>query len=828
MSKTTVKVGYLGDNILVIPTIPEGHSDGKMKKKKASRKSVHSETSSIAGSVAARNFLVKGGGRAVERDASEKFERLQNATLSDLRVANAALAGELFRLRTEGDQEHTMLVERAERLETSLLEEQGRSTSLQEEVKAYQQRIKETQKRLRDEHYLRTKGDDEGAALQQEVASLQEKLAAGESESKTASALVTELRQTNTTLQKELSEANKQLYETKCRLKDSEKSLSLGERDRNSLVEKQEVLENMVRSLGDRTCTLSEALKDAQAAMHTMKTESDTATTEASTCIGAFEREVKDLTADLAAEREARKMACEEVASMHALLSERQCAAAKDLADAAKDKEEVDHLRHDVERFKSTLESCKATIHMLETENQQLKSALQSEKKKSQEARHETELYQSTIDSVKNEMALKEKTFKTEFTSLQESLASEHRARESSLISELRVREQQVKDAEGRANLIEENCDGMRADGHKLRNQVDVLAKELRSVQDQLCHANKEKDDLEKKLVHAEELLMKSEDQAAQSAQTHLEQVTQLEQDLSYQAQESTHWRSKADALVQQVEAKEREFETSTARANEVIHGRDKQLEELADSLKTVSERFKVFQHNTNAEKQKLKNQLSELDQLKNNLQKEARSLKGEVAANTEANEANQREVARLTGLLSEKQAEIRSLGTTINEERKEASKELAHTREILKEELREKDKVANDLMAAMHSEESHKIQTQQQLAFAEKRASNLDKQLAETRMSLDKARGDSERVTDAYDSMKRRASIYQQESTNFMTNYEDWVDRGSEGNLSRNARERPTFQSGVRAVMTANRMESGRYSDRIAALLERRNSVRK
>lgn len=137
-------------------------------------------------------------------------------------------------------------------------------------------------------------------------------------------------------------------------------------------------------------------------------------------------------------------------------------------------------------------------------------------------------------------------------------------------------------------------------------------------------------------------------------------------------------------------------------------------------------------------------------------------------------------------------------------------------------QELNKKEAVAKDLLLAMQSEEQQKMEYQQHLAVSEQRSKLLDHQLVNARKSLIDARGEAEKVADAYHSMKRRTSGYQSENSALLNNYDDWVGTGV-------ATGRPSLAgTGRGGIASLHRAESAKYSDRISALLERRNTLRK
>lgn len=137
-------------------------------------------------------------------------------------------------------------------------------------------------------------------------------------------------------------------------------------------------------------------------------------------------------------------------------------------------------------------------------------------------------------------------------------------------------------------------------------------------------------------------------------------------------------------------------------------------------------------------------------------------------------------------------------------------------------QELNKKEAVAKDLLLAMQTEEEKKFEFQQQLAVSEQRSKLLDHQLKNARKSLIDAKGEAEKVSDAYHSMKRRASSYQSENSALLNSYDDWM--GSAPGAGRSS----FAATGRGGIANLQRAESAKYSDRISALLERRNSMRK
>ena len=81
-------------------------------------------------------------------------------------------------------------------------------------------------------------------------------------------------------------------------------------------------------------------------------------------------------------------------------------------------------------------------------------------------------------------------------------------AMEASLLSELRIKDQQLKDAEGRANIMEESTNSQRIDIANLRSQNESMARELRALQEDVSVIAREKEELSSKLMKTEVLII--------------------------------------------------------------------------------------------------------------------------------------------------------------------------------------------------------------------------------------------------------------------------------------------------------------------------------
>lgn len=139
---------------------------------------------------------------------------------------------------------------------------------------------------------------------------------------------------------------------------------------------------------------------------------------------------------------------------------------------------------------------------------------------------------------------------------------------------------------------------------------------------------------------------------------------------------------------------------------------------------------------------------------------------------------------------------------------------------------MESKAKMVNDLLSAMQSEEGAKKEAQKQLMVEQQRVRSLEREISSTRTSLERARGEASKAHTAFESMKRKANSYRQDTQTLLSSYDNWIVGDRKENAIAES-QKPSAWATVRNSVL-NRSDSSRYSDRISALLEKRNSVRK
>ncbi|KAK9826544.1 hypothetical protein WJX74_001641 [Apatococcus lobatus] len=133
------------------------------------------------------NFLLGGGGRAIDRQREDALLRMNAAAIKDLRRANAALAGELTRCKHEVAQdmkgletEHAELKKHvaAERQHVGMLKEQ--LATLEEHKAAFKvkarSKLKDADRRLQQEHEARCRSNAEATSSCQKLEQAQQQL----------------------------------------------------------------------------------------------------------------------------------------------------------------------------------------------------------------------------------------------------------------------------------------------------------------------------------------------------------------------------------------------------------------------------------------------------------------------------------------------------------------------------------------------------------------------------------------------------------------------------------------------------------------------------
>lgn len=135
----------------------------------------------------------------------------------------------------------------------------------------------------------------------------------------------------------------------------------------------------------------------------------------------------------------------------------------------------------------------------------------------------------------------------------------------------------------------------------------------------------------------------------------------------------------------------------------------------------------------------------------------------------------------------------------------------------MLIQEIQKKDAVAKDLLMAMETEEQKKVDLLQQAMVSDQRAKALDQQLSQARKSLTSAQGEADSAASALHALKRRTTGYQTVNSALINDYEDWVGGGPS-----------SLKGSLKTATNKNRNEASQYSDRIAALMERRQSIKK
>ncbi|KAK9856860.1 hypothetical protein WJX84_003002 [Apatococcus fuscideae] len=131
------------------------------------------------------NYLLGGGGRAVDRQREDALTRMNAAAIKDLRRANAALAGELSRCKLEAEEEKRSLETAHADDKKQLAAEREHAASLAERAAGLEEhrdatkskaraKVKELEKRLRQEHEARCRSETDLEASGHSLASLQQ------------------------------------------------------------------------------------------------------------------------------------------------------------------------------------------------------------------------------------------------------------------------------------------------------------------------------------------------------------------------------------------------------------------------------------------------------------------------------------------------------------------------------------------------------------------------------------------------------------------------------------------------------------------------------
>ncbi|KAK9803426.1 hypothetical protein WJX72_011695 [[Myrmecia] bisecta] len=365
-------------SIVIVPTTTSYELDKPRRTKtavpKKKRPSSAGSSQLCGASYATRNFLLTGGGRSIDQQREDQLNYLNRAAIKDLRSANTALANELTRLRTGSSQEMNGMRQELANFAAELKAEQERTVQarerLAEETHAREElelkchdRIKELQKRLRDEHILRTNAEHEVKSLKGHAAAYKQKLSESQTEASRASQLAAELEAERRTHQ-----------EAKARLEAEVQA-------KRELWEKHSEMEGLVKVLTDRANHLSDALREADG----------TAANLAGLC--HLTAEVAQLHSSLEAERSALAASRSESARMAQQLSEYEGAQALHIAQEA----ECERLHSDLENARMKIASYQKEVELLEADRKKVAD-------KAKEAKHALKVRDVELDVTREEL----------------------------------------------------------------------------------------------------------------------------------------------------------------------------------------------------------------------------------------------------------------------------------------------------------------------------------------------------------------------------------------------------------------------------------------
>eukprot|EP00210_Caulerpa_lentillifera_P004912 g4688.t1 len=756
-------------------------------------------------------------------------------------IANEALANELVKIKAETKKDRHQLHQDVDKLSKELKDKTEQEIALHDALKTHDARIRELQKRLRDEHYLKTKAESQLQGMSSKMEQLRTEMEQLLQQRACHDQQLSDLSSSKQLLQDQLSNSQKQLEQFKQKETDTETKLvnQFNYKDSKHIYQRLNGLKEEHGACVERAKYLEGTLNSLTTKFNQLtlkhQTLQDKEVKQKVTCEQLL-NEKTELKAELKSLQEIKESLTEELNSVHDILSKERVLAAKyqvknnfqDLKIEHDNQNETRKLDNELSVAQSTVESLKQNNEHLEEERSDLKIELKNERSKNREVEKRYKETKEKMESLKKENEKREAERTTEFKTKLTNFQSELKKKETSHMAEIRKYKLSLEEIKEELSSVNETIETLKQERNDLLTKSRTLANSLSHSEDKNRLLTQDLADSEEEIQRSKDQLATLEDRVQQINTAHEDRLTKLNQDLQREALLCVQLKEQKANLENNLTLREAELRDFATRTKTAISERDQQINQLGDSVKTLSVNLKSTKEAAVKEKENFKKQISEINGQKETLKTTLDSQKREATSAQNEIDLLKKELSRLTLLLTEKESEVHSIKKSTDElikEHQECIKNKDSTISELKQKLEDKAKIVEDLLSAMQSEESSRKLVQKNLEMTNERNRILETQLTATNASLERAVSDSYSAMEAYETMKEKAEVLKTENSSLLKQYEDWAVRIADDNRSGQAKKQ--FKTAANSVLAKQRLESGAYSERLVNLMKRRDSMK-